>query len=196
MGWFHTLKQIGDSPRHNAIFGRTKVGISESLIWLLKGWERSLEVTLQTHAADSFRSCRWGAKRRVLHARPPLAWAHFLVIFLFPAITKITDGVIIGLWNFECAPNKNIRIVIPKNCHTRSILKFPPSLNSCQFKLSRWSKKWYYNHKEPAPRPARLPSTCLVVGLYLCNHWSNFKLKLRGTNNNWILLENYDRVEN
>ena len=55
-------------------------------IWLLRGWGRCLMVTLQTHAAENFRSCRWGAEWRVSRAQsrkrgPPSAWPDFLFVY-------------------------------------------------------------------------------------------------------------------
>jgi hypothetical protein len=38
-------------------------------IWLLSGWGRCLKVTLQTCAAENFRSCRWGDERTVKRAQ-------------------------------------------------------------------------------------------------------------------------------
>ena len=39
--------------------------VSKLRIWLLRGWGRCLKVTMQTHVAENFRSCWWGAEQRV-----------------------------------------------------------------------------------------------------------------------------------
>ena len=38
-------------------------------IWLLRGWGRCLNVTLQTRAPENFRSCRWGDERTAKRAQ-------------------------------------------------------------------------------------------------------------------------------
>ena len=48
--------------------------------WLMRGWGRYLQVTLQTRAPENFCSSRWGAKQRVQRAQtwergPPSALA-------------------------------------------------------------------------------------------------------------------------
>jgi hypothetical protein len=77
-------------PLYFDILGRTKGRFLKScprvwklLVWLLVGWWRCLEVTLQTHAPNNLRWCQWRAARRVKREQtrergPPLAPAEFL----------------------------------------------------------------------------------------------------------------------
>ena len=58
-------------------------------------------MTLQKRVPENFRSCRWGAERRV-------SYFHFSYLILFlPPLFKTTEGVVVLFQIFAWAPKKN-----------------------------------------------------------------------------------------
>ena len=78
-------------------------------IWVLSSWGRCMKAILQPRAPENFRSCWFGAERRVSRAQtrergPPSAWAEILyfstlvvVVLVGPLLAYTPEGIVVGL---------------------------------------------------------------------------------------------------